>query len=85
MSNKTFTHTLQLSLMPRKLGQGNRTLKNPTAEPNECPLSGHCLRESVIYQATVKTEDAISTALTENTFKSCEWEPQDAFQKQTYK
>ena len=42
--------------------------------PSECPLTGNCLKESVIYQATVTTEDnkldKTYIGLTENTFKT---------------
>ena len=40
----------------------------------ECPLSGNCLKESVVYQATVSTEDhnppQTYVGLTENSFKT---------------
>ena len=40
----------------------------------ECPLSGKCLKESVVYQATVSTEDhnppQTYVGLTENSFKT---------------
>ena len=40
----------------------------------ECPLSGNCLKESVVYQATVSTEDhnppQSYVGLTENSFKT---------------
>ena len=41
-------------------------------KPDECPLSGHCLKESVSTKPLWKTEDAISSyvGLTGNTFKS---------------
>ena len=42
--------------------------------PSDCPLAGNCLKESVIYQATVTTEDnkpnKTYIGLTENTFKT---------------
>ena len=40
----------------------------------ECPLSGNCLKESVVYQATISTEDhnppQTYVGLTENSFKT---------------
>ena len=40
----------------------------------ECPMSGNCLKESVVYQATVSTEDhhppQTYVGLTENSFKT---------------
>ena len=40
----------------------------------ECPLSGNCLKESIVYQATVSTEDHnpphTYVGLTENSFKT---------------
>ena len=42
--------------------------------PSDCPLAGNCLKESLIYQATVTTEDnkpdKTFIGLTENTFKT---------------
>ena len=42
--------------------------------PAECPMDGNCLKESVIYQATVTTEDnnppQTYVGLTENSFKT---------------
>ena len=42
--------------------------------PSDCPLAGKCQKESVIYQATVTTEDnkpdKTYIGLTENTFKT---------------
>ena len=42
--------------------------------PSDCPLAGNCLKESVINQATVTTEDnkpdKTYIGLTENTFKT---------------
>lgn len=42
--------------------------------PNNCPLSGHCLSKSAIYQATVSTADDQPdkhyVGLTQNTFKT---------------
>ena len=41
---------------------------------NECPLAGHCLAKSVVYQATVTTNDdkppQTYVGLTENSFKT---------------
>ena len=40
---------------------------------DECPLTGHCLKKSVIYQATVKTKekpDQTYIGLTGDTFKT---------------
>ena len=41
--------------------------------PNKCPLKGQCLRESIIYQATVTTYESnckeTYIGLTKNTFK----------------
>ena len=43
-------------------------------KPAECPMEGNCLKESVIYQATVTTEDnnppQTYVGLTENSFKT---------------
>ena len=43
-------------------------------KPAECPMDGNCLKESVIYQATVTTEDnnppQTYVGLTENSFKT---------------
>ena len=40
----------------------------------ECPISGNCIKESVVYQATVSTEDhhppQTYVGLTENYFKT---------------
>ena len=56
--------------------------KDQTSEPNkcncrqksECPMNGHCLKESIVYQATVTTQDErpdeTYIGLTENTFKT---------------
>ena len=42
--------------------------------PSDCRLAGNCQKESVIYQATVTTEDnkpdKTYIGLTENTFKT---------------
>ena len=43
-------------------------------KPAECPMDGNCLKESVIYQATVTTDDnnppQTYVGLTENSFKT---------------
>ena len=42
-------------------------------KPETCPMSGHCLKECVIYQATVTTKnkpDQTYVGLTENAFKT---------------
>ncbi len=43
-------------------------------KPADCPFAGNCLKESVVYQATVATEDnrPVQTyvGLTENHFKT---------------
>ena len=42
--------------------------------PADCPMAGNCLKSSVVYQATVATEDnrpaQTYVGLTENTFKT---------------
>ena len=47
---------------------------NCRRSPAECPLDGHCLKESVIYLATVTTGDnnppQTYVGLTENSFKT---------------
>ena len=41
---------------------------------SDCPMNGHCLRKSIVYQATVTTEDSkpdeTYVGLTGNTFKT---------------
>ena len=43
-------------------------------KPSDCPMNGNCLRKSIVYQATVTTEeskpDETYVGLTENTFKT---------------
>ena len=52
-------------------------------KPADCPLNGQCLTKSVIYQATVTTEDDGSKetyiGLTKNVFKERFNGPQDDF------
>ena len=54
-------------------------MQNPEREcncrkPENCPVSGHCLNDAVIYQATVTTNDGkpkqTYIGLTENAFKT---------------
>ena len=69
-SNKTSTTTtnpfLHNEIVPPRFC--NRRVKT------ECSLSGNCLKESVVYQATVSTEDhnppQTYVGLTENSFKT---------------
>ena len=55
--------------------------------PNECPLSGQCLSESVIYRAAVKTDDRehIYVGLTEPPFKSRYADHKSSFQNRIHK
>ena len=43
-------------------------------QPTQCPMAGNCLKSSVVYQATVTTEDSrpaqTYVGLTENSFKT---------------
>ena len=43
-------------------------------KPSDCPMAGNCLKESIVYQATVTTEDnkpnQTYVGLTENSFKT---------------
>ena len=43
-------------------------------KPFDCSMNGHCLRKSIVYKATVTTEDSkpdeTYVGLTENTFKT---------------
>ena len=46
-----------------------------SCQPDNCPMAGHCLNSSVVYQATVATNDnrPVQTSyvgLTENSFKT---------------
>jgi hypothetical protein len=54
---------------------------------DECPMSGHCLKESVVYQATVKTKDAVQTyvGLTGNAFKTRYTNHKASFKNKTKK
>ena len=58
--------TLQKKIVPSK----TRNCRKPA----DCPLAGNCLKESVVYQATVATEDnrpdQTYVGLTENSFKT---------------
>ena len=69
-----------ISAHNKKLLQQFRQPSEPTPEPrncncrkpDECPLNGQCLERTVVYQATVKTDDGLEklyTGLTDLTFK----------------
>ena len=53
--------------------EDNTALSN-CRQKNKCPLNGNCLQSSIIYQATVKRTDNITSetyiGLTENAFKT---------------
>ena len=59
-----------------KLSQNAKTTKPKECncrKTAECPMSGHCLKNSVIYQATITTADEPKQTyigLTENSFKT---------------
>ena len=58
--------TLQKKIVPSKACNCRK--------PADCPLAGNCLKQSVVYQATVATEDnrpdQTYVGLTENSFKT---------------
>ena len=64
ISGRKSTHTKSQSYIPRMIYR----------EPVNCPLNGNCLQSSVIYQATVETNDNKPSqtyiGLTENSFKT---------------
>jgi hypothetical protein len=52
--------------------ESNNTRKECNCRiPGNCPMNGRCLKESIIYQATVTTSESKETyiGLTKNTFK----------------
>ena len=55
-------------------GDHGRFQAIPARRPADCPMSGDCLKSSVVYQATVTTEDSRPTqtyvGLTETSFKA---------------
>lgn len=60
--------------LPTYLEENLQRLQNTCREPANCPLNGNCLQSSVIYQATVETNDNKPSqtyiGLTENSFKT---------------
>ena len=77
----------------KKISAHNRSvLQQPQAKPTKtcncrtpssCPLSGECLTDSVVYQATVKSEGREETyiGLTGDQFKSRYWNHMASFRK----
>ena len=80
------TVKISYSCMPnlrQKINAHNKSILHSThdlpkscncREPSNCPLNGNCLQSSVIYQATVETNDNKPSqtyiGLTENSFKT---------------
>ena len=67
-------------------GKEKQTRMCNCRNPNECPLSGQCLSESVVYRADVKTDgsDKIYVGLTERPFKSRYADHTNSFDKRKY-
>ena len=59
------------TILSKKTNQQSK--KCNCRKPDECPMLGQCLTESIVYQATVSTNDGPNqtyVGLTANTFKT---------------
>ena len=66
-------HNKSTSQLSMNLNESKK-LSDYSKKHSDCPMNGHCLKKSIVYQATVTTEDRkpdeTYVGLTENTFKT---------------